>query len=77
MSEDEKKFMEECDSFKEGGSVDEYKAEIVKYLTLCSWHYSEDDAKELVEDEASYIEEAFEKKEPVSDIALDIGYSCG
>ena len=68
---------EECEVFNDKHDLKAYTAAICKYLTLCSWKYTEARAKARVKQYAATIKEAFENKETVGDIALDIGYSCG
>lgn len=79
MSKKEREFFDSCDSFKNYSNIDEYKADIRRWLTLSSWHYSEEKANELMEmaERAVWIEQAFQNKEPASAIAADVGYCCG
>ena len=79
MNEEDKKFFNSCDSFKDYSSIEEYTADIRRWLTLSSWHYSEEEAKKLTEDpiRKEWIQKSFDEKEPVSDIAADVGYFCG
>lgn len=77
MTKEEREFFVGCDSFKNYTSIDEYIVDIIRYLTLSSWHYSENEAKELIERDKNYIKDCFKKKEPVADVAVDVGYSCG
>ena len=67
----------ECESFKPDTTKDEYYQDIKRYLMLCSWHFSEEGAEIRIQQNVHFIEQAFLDKEPVADIALDIGYSCG
>ncbi len=77
MTKTEKAFYSSCDKSSNYHSLDDYKNDIVKWLALCSWHYSEDAARKCVEDNIVFVKEAFDQKEPVSSIGLDIGYGCG
>lgn len=77
MTEKEREFYISCDSFKNYASIDEYKADMLKWLKLSSWHYSEETAKELMESNSAYIEQAYADRVPVSDAAVDVGYCCG
>lgn len=79
MSEEERAFFDRCDSFKNYATIDEYKADIRRWLTLSSWHYSEEAADALINLPASaeWIKQAFESGEPASSIGVDIGYGCG
>lgn len=79
MSDAEKGFFNSCDKFKNYPSIEEYTADIRRWLTLSSWHYSEEEAKKLTEDPTrkEWIHKAFEDKKPAADIAADVGYFCG
>lgn len=77
MTNEEKEFITSCDKFKKYTSIKEYIADIQKCLVLSSWHYSDEEAKILVERDNDFIKESFEKKEPANDTAIDIGYCCG
>ena len=77
MNREDQEFFESCDVFKEYKSIEEYEADIRRYLTLSSWHYSEKMADEIVSSSGILIERAFAEKEPAADIAVDVGYSCG
>lgn len=68
---------EECETFNEKHTLDDYKEMICKYLMLCSWKYTKESAEERVKLYSDAISEAYAKKETVGDIALDIGYCCG
>ena len=79
MSDADKEFFNSCDEFKNYPSIEEYAADIRRWLTLSSWHYSEEEAKKLTEDHTrkEWIHKAFEDKEPAADIAAGGGYFCG
>lgn len=77
MTEKEREFYISCDSFKNYASIDEYKADMLAWLKLSSWHYSEKQAAELMEENKDYIEKAYNDRVPVSDAAVDVGYCCG
>lgn len=77
MNEQDQKFMEECEASQKYDDVNAYKQDVERWLTLSDWHYSKESAHELVERGSAVIQEAFEASEPVSDIALDIGFCCG
>ena len=67
----------ESEKFKEGCSFEEYKQDMVRYLMLCGYKYSETMAISLVDKHINYIRDSFAKREPVANIAVDIGYMCG
>lgn len=77
MNEEESKFMMDCDVFKDYTSIEEYKADIRKYLTLSGWHYSVEEVDKIVTRSAILIDRAFAENEPAADIAVGIGYGCG
>lgn len=79
MSKKDREFFESCDAFKNYADIDEYKADIRRWLTLSDWHYTEDEANELIErsERAEWIRQAFDEKEPAASIAADVGFCCG
>lgn len=76
---EEKEFLRGCNQFKDYASIDEYIADIRRWLMLSSYHCSEEEAAKLTENPVrkKWIEESFENKEPAADIAADVGYFCG
>ena len=66
-----------CESYIEGQSFEDYKDYIHKWLMLSDWHYTSEQAAELIEERISFIEESYARKESVSDAAVDVGYCCG
>ncbi|MBR3004710.1 MAG: hypothetical protein IKH67_06570 [Lachnospiraceae bacterium] len=78
MTYEEHIFLEvESESFIEGCSFEDYKQDVIRYLMLCSYKYSEKRAKSLVNRRLAEIKRAYIRKDPVADIAIDIGYACG
>jgi hypothetical protein len=79
MSTEDRAFFDSCDESRAYNSLDEYTADIRRWLILSSWQYSEEQADKLLADpiRKAWVQEAFEKREPVSDIASDVGYCCG
>ena len=77
MNKEKSKFVMDCDVFKEYTSIEEYKADIRRYLTLSGWHYSVEEADKIVSRSADSIGRAFADNEPAADIAVGIGYGCG
>ena len=76
-TDEERKFMHSCDSFKDHSGIEEYKEDIKKCLILSSWGYTQAEAEHIVASEQLYIEKAFNEKVPSGDAAIDIGYICG
>lgn len=77
MTNDERKFYESCDTFKNYDSLEQYVADIKKWLTLSSWHYTEETAEKIINENADYIKKAFARKDSASDTGAEIGYACG
>lgn len=77
MTNEERAFFESCDSYKNYSSIDEYIEDIRHWLTLSSWHYSEQRAQELIEANKAYIEKAYASREPASDAGAEVGFCCG
>lgn len=67
----------ESEHFCQGCSFEDYKSDIVRYLMLCGYKYSENDALVLVNRYTEVIGESYSQKVPVADLALDIGFMCG
>ena len=72
-----KAFEKECDVFKAYNSIDEYIEDIVTYLVYSTWYYTEEKARRLVERDAEFVKESYERKDPAADCAVDVGYACG
>lgn len=77
MTENEEIFFRGCFKHKRYDSIEDFKIDIIKFLTLSSWHYKEDEAKEIVISEEKFISECFARGETVSDVGAEIGYFCG
>ena len=72
-----RKYKEDCEKFKDYKDSEEYKEDVVICLVYSSWHYSEEEARELVNSRSDMIEEEYEAKTPADDCAADVGYFCG
>lgn len=77
MSKTDREFFDGCDAFKNYANIDEYKADIRRWLTLSDWHYTGEQADKLMERNAAYIEKAFSEGEPAADAGAEIGFCCG
>ena len=66
-----------CDTFHDGQTYADYCDDICRYLMLCSWHYSRETALKTIEAAKALVRQTYDAQEPVADIAVDIGYSCG
>ena len=75
--EDERFVNSESETFDENMTFEQYRKGICKYLIHCSWNYSAKEAAEIVKMYDNFVREAFENKESIAHIALDIGYGCG
>ena len=67
----------ESNRFIEGCSFTDYRLKIIRYLMLCEYKYSEEEAVALVLRFMGDIRISYKSKEPVANVALDIGYACG
>lgn len=77
MNKEDRAFFDSCDSYKNYENIDEYKKDIRRWLTLSSWHYSDDQAGKLIETQKDYIEQAYDSREPAADAGAEVGYCCG
>ena len=74
---DSDEFDKQCDTFIEGQSFEEYQAYIYRFLMESSWHYSPEQAVNRIEDEMDFITKCYIEKDPVSECAIEVGFSCG
>ena len=58
-------------------SIEEYANDVVEWLCLSPWHYSEDDAREIVKDRKDWIVECYDCKAPIDIAGAEAGYFCG
>lgn len=59
-------------------SIEEYIADICKWLVECSTDtFTEQQAKEIVEHRMNFVKEYYEGKWPIDLAACDISYFCG
>lgn len=78
MTYDEHIFLSvDSEQFNDGCSFEDYRRDIIRYLMLCGYNYSEQGAISLVDRYMDDIKMSHNKKEPVADLAIDIGYGCG
>lgn len=77
MSKKEREFFDSCDEFKNYAEIDEYKADIRRWLTLSSWHYTGKRANVLIDQHTAYIKAAFDNREPAADAGAEVGFGCG
>ena len=77
MSKKDREFFESCDAFKNYADINEYKADIRRWLMLSDWHYTGEQADKLMELNAAYIETAFNNGEPAADAGAEVGFCCG
>ena len=66
-----------CEAFIEGQSLEVYVECIHRWLMFSPWHYSSEDVTKRINAEMLLIEMYYEKIEPVSSAAVDVGYACG
>ena len=79
MSDNEvDKFKRERFKWLDYKSIEDFKEDVVMCLVYSSWHYSEEDAREIVDKlRKDYIEEAYRDKEPAYDASCEAGYFAG
>ena len=70
-------FVEDCCSFKSYSNIEEYIEDIVVCLIYSPWRYTEERAREQVEERKAFVERFYKEKVPADDAAADVGYSCG
>ena len=60
-------------------NIADYIAAIRAELVHSCWHYTEEQADELINrpERMQWIKDAFAKQEPVGDLAVEVGYCCG
>ena len=63
--------------FKDIENQLEERVRINRYLRVCSYEYSEEDAISLVDRCLLDVRMSYWGKEPVANVALNIGYACG
>lgn len=76
MSQEEKAAYEQENTFTYL-TIDEFVEDVVEWLRLSPWHYSETDAREIVKDREDWIIECFECHVPIDLAGAEAGYFCG
>ena len=78
MSEAEaRKFTDGCREFKNYKTIEEYTEDVVACLIYSPWHYTEEEARDIVKGYMWYVKKAYEEKELADDCCAEVGYSCG
>jgi hypothetical protein len=75
--EDAWAYAKECSEFKDYPDIKEYIEDIVTLLVYSTWHYTEIQAREVVEERMAWVEKFFKDKVPADDAYVDIGYYGG
>ena len=70
-------FCKECCEWKNYATIEEYIEDIVVILVHSTWHYTEEQAREICVERRKLIEYYYERKTPADDCACDAGYYCG
>ena len=65
------------DQFDETVSLEDYALAIKRSLRISSWHYTEEQALECMEERASFIPAFYNERVSPWYAAMDIGYYCG
>lgn len=76
-SEEEEKFMEDCEKHWEYPTIEIYIEAIKRWLTLSNWHYTPLQAEDRIKEGMHFIIESYERGDTVADIAVEVGYVCG
>ena len=58
-------------------SIRDYIEDIVTILVYSTWHYTEEQARESVEERKTLVEHYYGRKKPADDCACDVGYYGG
>lgn len=72
-----REYYDKCEVFDPSLSYEEYVVHIFRRLMLSDWHFSAEAATNLIRQRAEYIREAYGNKEPINDVMVEVGYSCG
>ncbi len=76
-AEEASEYKRECCTFKDYESIDEYIEDVVICLVYSSWHYSEKEARECVEERMAFVKDGYKNKLPANKCCADVGYYCG
>ena len=66
-----------CRKFKDYSSIDQYIEDVVICLVYSSWQYTEEQAREIVEEDMKTVREYYEKHIAADSCCAEIGYFCG
>ena len=58
-------------------SMEEYIDDVIEWLRLSDWHYSETSARSLIIERYDWVAECFSKHAPVDLCGAEAGYCCG
>lgn len=75
--QDEKEEIKRLDTFIDDMSIEDYTASIKRSLRISSYHYSEEQALQCMEERSKWINEFYAEHESPWGAAMDIGYYCG
>ena len=75
--DEEKAYMDSCETFDPEMTYEEYVVHIYRCLLLSTWNYKPETAMKLIRSEAWYIKVAYEHKEPVMSAMVEVGFGCG
>ena len=76
-TDEEKAYMDSCETFDPEMTYEEYVVHIYRCLLLSTWNYKPETAMKLIRSEAWYIREAYENKESVMSGMVEVGFGCG
>ena len=66
-----------CNVYDPHMSYEEYVVHVFRCLVISSWHYSPEEATEVIRKNSAFIKTSYEHKWTIIDTMVDIGYSCG
>ena len=76
-TEEEKAYMNSCETFDPEMTYEEYVVHIYRCLLLSTWNYKPAAAMRLIREEAWFIREAYKNKEFVMSAMTEVGFGCG
>ena len=76
-TDEEKAYMNECESFDPKMTYEEYVVHIYRCLLLSTWNYKPKHAMNHIRENAWIIREAYNNKEPIMSAMVDVRFGCG
>lgn len=76
-TEEEKAYMNSCETFDPEMTYEEYVVHIYRCLLLSDWNYKPAAAMRLIREEAWFIREAYNNKQSAMSAMAEVGFGCG